>query len=445
LTVRLGSILKAAARSSTSVVLPEVTKRVAAIGATVAGYQRVGFVDPGHVPYSIITLLAEAFAHGIPDDRSSAPGQAIRGITSIGIAYVGAGRIAATQRPIAQLRAVVRAAAQGQDQFFLREAGAGLVEIAFALSTVPVGDLMVPHCLERARDALKELGDVDADGRVPGAATSIVNPIERHGFNLASVVVHVIRQGIACRDRYHRNEFVRLGRSLFNVVQRLATSEAADIQTREHATRVLTGVVLTSIGENLQDVLPGLLDEWWRAVVTLLVEDENARKSLDVSEYHLAELLLTAFYAGLEAHDETAVVLQRLLENALEAVAAQPERARWILSPVIRVLGAAAIKNNALDLARRCADVVLPPPPTGRQSLQYGDWFYAPHGSEEFMPWPARVVFGIDFPSLRPDHNDAAARRQFVDLEDPDISGLSETLTWQYWRREGASAESASE
>jgi hypothetical protein len=251
--VRLGSILNAAARSSTSVVLPEVTKRIAAIGATVAGYQREGFIDPGHVPYSIITLLAEALGHGLPDDRSSAPSQAIRGITSIGTAYIASGRIAATQRPIAQLRDVVRAAAELRNQFFLRQTGAGLVEIAHALSGVPVGNHMVPYCLECARNALKELADADVDGRVPGAAAFIVNAIEPHGFNLASATVQVTRQALACKDRYQRDEFVRLARSLFNISHALAASETADIQTRDDATRVLTGIVLAAIGEHLQD------------------------------------------------------------------------------------------------------------------------------------------------------------------------------------------------
>jgi hypothetical protein len=54
------------------------------------------------------------------------------------------------------------------------------------------------------------------------------------------------------------------------------------------------------------------------------------------------------------------------------------------------------------------------------------------------------VVFGIEFPTLRPDHNDATARRQFLDLEGPDITGPLEALTWQYWSREEASAESPS-
>jgi hypothetical protein len=441
LTVRLGSVLNAA-RSSTSVILPEVTKRIGAIGATIAGYQRQGFMDPGHVPYSIIALLTEAFGHGIGDDRSRAPGQAVRGITDIGTAYISARRIAATQRPIQQLRAVIRAGGKAKDQFFLRQAGTGLIEIAHGLSAVPAGDVMVPACLEHARDALKELADVDADGRVPGAATFIANPIDRHGFNLGSVTVQVVRQAIACNDAYHRDEFARIARSLFNITRTLAASEAADIQTRGNATRVLTGIMLAAIGEHVQNALPELIEEWWNATVTLLIEDKHARESLDVSEYHLAELLLTAFYAQLDAQDAPDALLRRLLDSALEKVAEQPERDRWILSPVLRLLGAAAIKNDVGDLADSCADIVIPPPARGRKSLAYGDWFYTPHLDDKFMPLPSRAVSGMTFPQLRADHNDPVARRQFLDLENPDITDLSDTLTWQYWPREESSMQS---
>ena len=79
LAIRLASILEAAARSSTSVALPEVTTRIGTIGATIAGYQRDGFIAPGGIPYSIADLLAEALSHVdvsntfVPLKRSSTP------------------------------------------------------------------------------------------------------------------------------------------------------------------------------------------------------------------------------------------------------------------------------------------------------------------------------------------------------------------------------------
>jgi len=445
LVVRLDSLLKAAARSSTSVLLPEVTKRVAAIGATVAGYRRQGFLNPGHVPYSIINLLAEALAHGLADDRSSAPSQAIRGITNIGTAYIRARRIAATQRPIRELHRVVQAATRTTDQFLLHQVGTALVEIAYALSGVPVGDPMLPDCLERVTHALKELADADANGPVPGAATFIVNPIESHGFNLAAVTVRVMKQALAVDKRYRRDEFTRLARTLFKISHSLAASKTADLQTRDNATRVLTAIVLAAIGEHLQDTLPELFEEWWRAALDLLIENEHARTSLDDLDYYVAELLLTVFYARLESQEESTRVLQRLLEAALAKVASQPEKARRMLSPVIRLLGAAAMKNNILDLGRACAHVVLEPPSAMRQFRQYDVWFYAPHGDAEFMPWPARMVSGVDFLPLRADHNDGVARRQFLELEGPDIDHRAETLSWQYGPQDPSAAPSSRE
>jgi hypothetical protein len=216
------------------------------------------------------------------------------------------------------------------------------------------------------------------------------------------------------------NTFVPLKRS--STPPPLASSAQADVESRDNAVRIVTGIILAALGESLQDALPRVLEEWWTTVITLLVENEHARESLDVSEYHLAELLLTAFYKIQEASPTASAFLRLLIDSALDKIATQPENDRVILSPVIRLLGTAAIKKEVFDLARACADAVLPPP-TADNDLFYAPnvLFYVPYLSDKFTPWPSRTVSGIEFPLMRADHNDSKARQQFLDLENSDM------------------------
>lgn len=422
LAIRLASILEAAARSSTSVALPEVTTRIGKIGATIAAYQRDGFVAPGGVPFSIVDLLAEALSHGHRDKRSSAPGQAIQGITSIATACIGAGRVSGTTHPIDKLRAIALAATQARDQLLARRASLGLLEIAHVLTigNTP-GDPISVGAIERVSHALVEVATADADGRLPGAGTWIVNPLDWGGRNLGSITVRLLRWTTATKNDRRCQQYVRPAQMLFRASASLASSAQADVQSSGNAVRIVTGIILAALGEDLQNALPHLLEEWWTTVMTLLVEDEHARESLDVSEYHLAELLLTAFYESQDVSPASSAFLRRLIDVALDRFATQPENDRLILSPVIRLLGAAAIKNEVFDLARACAGAVLAPP-AADNDLFYAPYmlFYAPYLSEEFTPWPSRAVSGIEFPLMRTDHNESGARQEFLDLENSD-------------------------
>lgn len=419
LAIRLASILEAAARSSTSVALPEVTTRIGTIGATIAGYQRDGFIAPGGVPSAIADLLAEALSHGHPDKRSSAPGQAIQGITGIGNASIGAGRVSGAIHPINHLRAIALAATQARDRLLVRQASLGLLEIAHVLTgnSAP-GDLISVGEIERVSHALDEVATADADGHLPGAGTWIVNPIDWRGRNLGSITVRLLRWAMETKNERRRQQYVRPAQTLFRAATSLASSAQADVGSRSNAVRVVTGIILAALGDDLQNALPHLLEEWWKTVITLLVENEHAREPLDVATYYLAELLLTAFYESREVSPTSSAVLRRLIDSALHQIAAQPENDRVILSPVIRLLGAAAVKNGVRDLARACAEAVLSPPLV-EDDLFYASYmlFYAPYLSEEFTPWPSRAVFGIEFPVMRTDHNDSGARQQFLDLE----------------------------
>ena len=424
LAIRLASILEAAARSSTSVALPEVTTRIGTIGATIAGYQRDGFIAPGGIPSSIADLLAEALSHGHPDKRSSAPAQAIRGITSIGNAYIGAGRVSGTNHLIDKLRAIALAAIQARDQLLARQASLGLLEIAHVLTigNTP-GDPISVGAIERVSHALVEVATADADGHLPGAGTWIVNPIDWRGGNLGSITVRLLCWVMATKNDRRRQQYVRPAQTLFHASASLASSAQADVESRDNAVRIVTGIILAALGESLQDALPRVLEEWWTTAITLLVENEHAGESLTLSEYYLAELLLTAFYKSQEDSPTSSAFLRRLIDAALDKIATQPENDRLILSPVIRLLGAAAIKKEVFDLARACADAVLPPPAADNDLFHAPNvLFYAPYLSDEFTPWPSRTVSGIEFPLMRADHNDSGARRQFLDLENSDMS-----------------------
>ncbi len=423
LAIRLASILEAAARSSTSVALPEVTTRIGTIGATIAGYQRDGFITPGVVPSAITDLLAEALSHGHPDKRSSAPGQAIRGITRIGNATIGAGRVSGATHPIDKLRAIALAATQARDQLLARQASLGLLEIGHVLtgSSTP-GDPISVGAIELVSHALDEVARADADGHLPGSGTWIVNPIDRRGRNLGSITVRLLRWAMETKNDRRRQQYVRPAQTLFRASASLASSAQADVESRDNAVRIVTGIILAALGLGLQNTLPDLLEEWWTTMMTLLVENEHAREFLDVSEYYLAELLLTAFYESQDVSPTSSALLQRLIDAALHEIEAQPENDRVILSPVIRLLGTAAMKNGVLDLARACAHAVLPPP-AADDDLFYAPnvLFYVPYMSEEFTLSQSRAFSGIQFPLMRADHNDSGARQQFLDLENSDM------------------------
>lgn len=409
---RLSELPRSAAGSLPVTVLPAVAEGIAAIGCATGERASPFAQDSDDVTPRLMQMLQEIVATSARHPNSTAPWAASTAMFRVALAAIKSGKLATGSYAIKLAAGLIRSAPPGGEHV-TGPCLFGLLQIAFEYTRS--GDSLM------AAEYISEIIQLFRSVRESSPQVSLrqlVLPLE--STNLATLHLALLdaseRDGASKRRRDRTKTWEGLAEACWllclDMTRQPARQEVIVLNDAlECATLALIGGLKRT--RDVSTYGPGF-SRCWKALAAHVRETSGTA----VSSWETFTELLLATYVTSATRPAHTKELRGLIFDWLADISATGLRPGHAAAATARLVGAAAIGRDDLEMAQRVADVVAPPPDRGGSKALHipeEDLFTAGHFGPSLFITPVRR--GIEPVDLGTAHDSMENRRRLLELE----------------------------
>ena len=398
LYARSQELVERHAKDSVGLILPTVVEGVTALGKTAGAYRNPLNAELDEGSYLLCETLKHVVELSGTDRRSPAANLAADGIAGIGKACVAAEKFAVLTTPVKTLIAIGAATAEPLP-YTSRIASAGLAELLFRLAESHSLDVMRHANAEDIAEGLHKIIGHERGGLGPGHG--LVAPMSQ--FSLPRLC-QALAAAPAEDEDYHRRQWDNLVLSLAGLHREIFNHPRPDSSQRMYTVEAAATTILCLLTIGQREELIRAITE----LSALLIDAALAERQPMHAEDALAAACLTTYYASVSAAGAEARLRAVSVSAANRIREAEPQ-VRRRLSPILRRVGATALRFNDAEMARIMAESV---------------------GAEPMSPYPRKSIGGDPFDLGTGGHTHVGLGRPGVNMvdvptsfQDPELQG----------------------